>query len=261
MVIHSEDYQYFYLSKKSIDDVVSGESIYKFNDNIARSYHISNCYSDYETYVFSMLLIYDDKRIEPSHKDDPDSYYHLDSSIKTSIVVWLPLSYVEDFYNSTASKKASDLAHTLSMLKLSSKQISVSDASAMYTSEKMMSDFIATFQKGETYYPLGRCDSIDGGFLQNGYAFVTEVPVDFSSENYFYYAIPSKCSLYLCYVDSEIYICWKDNLPINSEKATVFITEILNDDIQLEDINSDGYYLFWYNLLYNLYGEAELLLF
>ena len=247
----SEDYEYFYLSEIAIDDVVSGKSTYLFNDNISRWYYTSNHFSTDEIYVYSLLWIYADKRIEPCHKDDPDSYIRLDTSIKTNICVWLPLSYVERYYNSQVNSNDNinsfDISNTLSLLNLTSKEVSVSDSTDIGLSQKMMKDYISYGGKGETYYSLGRCDGVEGGFLQNGYAFVTADQIDKEYIEYFYYAIPDNSALYLCYVDSEVHICWKNNLPSNVDKATQFVKSVIGEEIPLENIQSNGFYTFWHN--------------
>ena len=139
----------------------------------------------------------------------------------------------------------SNISEALSYLKLIPSD--VSDSNGINLSEKMMNDYISYIGSEETFCLLGKCDSQESDILKNGYAFITSDQTINEYIGHFYYAIPEKSALYECNVNSELFLCWKNNLPVNADKATQFIENVISEDVCFENVVSDGFYAFNHN--------------
>lgn len=234
--IMSEDMKRFYIGDESPETLAAFEEEYVFADTISRTYEVTLDLSENEKYLHTQLLVYDDGDFEPTHENDLmlHSLWHLEPLATVS--VWVPESYVEDFY--------SEFTHERILERAGLVEVEETDDNNRIKAEQMFSEYWEQEKKDRNVLCLGRYDTIYGG-PDSGSRFIVDGYVYCFIDGHFYYASPKSNSIYSCNMESEMAIVWKDGIPFDEDKADEFAKSVLGDRVDgCEWALLEGYYAF-----------------
>ena len=230
----SEDMKRFYIGDESPETLAAFEEEFVFADTISRTYEVTLGLSENERYLHTQLLVYDSGRFEPTHENDLmlHSLWHLEPLATVS--VWVPESYVEDFYNEFTHERILERAGLVA--------VEETDENNRIKAEQMFSQYCEQDEEEINYLCLGRYDTIYNEpnswdhYIIGGYVYCY-------IDGHFFYVNPQINSIYSCHMESDMALVWKDGVIINQAKATKFAKSILGDTIQgCQWILGDGYY-------------------
>lgn len=232
--IMSEDMKRFYIGDESPEALAAFEEEYVFADTISRTYEVTLGLSENERYLHTKLLVYDSGRFEPTHENDLPlhSYSHNEH---LTVSVWVPESYVEDFYNKFTFEYI--------MEESGFHAAEETDENNRIRAEEMFLQYCEDDVDAKGSICVGRYDSgshsPDSGssYLNGGYAYCY-------MRGHFNYVSPEHNSIYFCLMGSDMGLAWKDGIPFDEDKANEFAKAVLGDRVEgCEGELLEGYYI------------------
>ncbi|MBQ2812865.1 MAG: hypothetical protein IJE63_06375 [Clostridia bacterium] len=233
--IMSEDMKRFYIGDESPETLAAFEEEYVFADTISRTYEVTLGLSESERYLHTKLLVYDDGDFEPTHENDLPlhSYSHNEH---LTVSVWVPESYVEDFYNKFTFEYI--------MEESGFNVAEETDENNRIRAEEMFLQYCEDDEAAKGSICVGRYDSgsysPDSGsrYLNGGYVYCY-------MRGHFNYVSPEHNSIYFCLMGSDMGLVWKDGIHFDDDKAEEFAKSVLGDRVEYcEYALLEGYYAF-----------------
>lgn len=231
--IMSEDMKRFYIGDESPEALAAFEEEYVFADTISRTYEVTLGLSENERYLHTQLLVYDDGDFEPTHENDL-MLHHYWREEPLTVSVWVPESYVEDFYSEFTHEKILERAGLVA--------VEETDENNRIKAEQMFSQYWEQVEEDRNVLCLGRYDTVYGNpdsssrLLFDGYAFCY-------IDGHFFYVDPNTESIYSCHMGSDMTLVWKDGIAADEAKATNFAKSVLGDTIEgCQWVLCEGYY-------------------
>lgn len=232
--IMSEDTQKFYIGDESPEALAAFEEEFVFADTISRTYEVTLGLSENERYLHTKLLVYDSGRFEPTHENDLPlhSYSHNEH---LTVSVWVPESYVEDFYNKFTFEYIMEESGFHAAEEI--------DENNRIRAEEMFLQYCEDDEAAKGSICVGRYDSgshsPDSGssYLNGGYVYCY-------MRGHFNYVSPEHNSIYCCLMGSDMGLAWKDGIPFDEDKAKEFAKSVLGDRVEYCDYALlEGYYV------------------
>ena len=231
----SEDMKSFYIGDESNQALTTFEEEFVFVDTISRTYEVTLGLSENERYLHTKLLVYDDGDFEPTHENDLmlHSLWHLEPLATVS--VWVPESYVEDFYNEFTHERILERAGLVA--------VEETDENNRIKAEQMFSQYWEQVEEDRNVLCLGRYDTVYGD-PDSGSRFIVDGYVYCYIDGHFYYVNPKTNSIYSCNMGSDMGLAWKDGIPFDEDKANEFAKSVLGDRAEgCEGELLEGYYI------------------
>ncbi len=232
--IMSEDKQKFYIADESPEALAAFEEEFVFADTISRTYEVTLGLSENERYLHTQLLVYDDGDFEPTHENDLMLHrYWREEPLMVS--VWVPESYVEDFYSEFTHEKILERAGLVA--------VEETDENNRIKAEQMFSQYWEQVEEDRNVLCLGRYDTVYGG-PDSGSRFIVDGYVYCYIDGHFFYVNPNTESIYSCHMESDMTLVWKDGIAWDETKATQFAKSVLGDRAEgCEGEQLEGYYI------------------